>query len=68
MFVEVLLKQEWGQRCVDTFELRIEGAVIELYLFDDRGALDVVVIRIELKIEDFNAMPLLQFNRSVYRR
>ena len=41
--VEVLVKQKRGKRFLYAFEFGIEGTIVEVDLFDDRIAFDVVV-------------------------
>jgi len=59
LFADMLLQKQRSERFVYAFELGVEGTVVKMYLFDDRGALDVVVIRVELKIKNFDSAPPL---------
>lgn len=42
--VEMLFDDELCQRLVYTLEFGVEGTIVELYLFDDRRAFNVVVV------------------------
>ena len=55
LFVQVLAEKKRGKGFVDAFELGVEGAVVELYLFDNARTFDVVVVACKLKVEDFDA-------------
>ncbi len=57
--IEVLLYKQGGQWLVDTLELGVEGAVVKLYLFDNAGSLDVVVVALKFQIEEFDARHLV---------
>jgi len=48
LFIEVLLNEKLCKRFLNTLEFSIEGTIVELDLFDDRGTFNVVMICIEL--------------------
>ena len=43
----MLFDDQVRERFFYALELGIEGSIVELYLFDDRGAFDVVMICVE---------------------
>ena len=59
LFVEVLLNEKFSKWFFYTFKLGIEGTIVELYLFDDRGAFYVVMVRRECEVKNFYWKPLV---------
>jgi len=47
LFVKMLFYDKIGEGFVNALKFGVEGTIVELYLFDDRGAFDVVVVRTE---------------------
>ena len=43
----MLFDNQVRERFIDTLEFGVEGTIVELYLFDNRRAFDVVVVSIE---------------------
>ena len=56
--LQMLFEEQGGKRFVDTFELRIESAVVEDDLFNDAVAFDVVVAVKKVEVKYFQLFDL----------
>ena len=62
---KMLCKKKRGEGVFYAFKLGIEGTVVELNAFNNRGTLKVVVICFKLKIKNFDTRPFVLIYRFV---
>jgi len=55
----MLLYDKRSEGFVNALKFGVEGTIVELYLFDDRGAFYVVMVRRECEVKNFYWKPLV---------